>query len=205
MTRFNHHLAPDSVAQTQKLERTSLKKEPNQQPRQSQRSASHLYSGHRWRTEAWHCGGVKRTHTDTHRLWLASSLNPISKSRFHQHNSSSSHGFSVQFQLVFSTVFWLSLSLSHSEVDLLMCFESLFCCITQMCLSLRTQMNGQTFSWKIFCKLSKNFVSSVHRIFSHFGNHEDCFCQMREENLFFLVIRNCVLLFQISSTDAIFS
>ncbi len=40
--------------------------------------------------------------------------------------------------------------LSHSEVDLLVCLGSLSCCITQVCLSLRSQTDGRTFSFRIF-------------------------------------------------------
>ncbi len=40
--------------------------------------------------------------------------------------------------------------LSHSEVDLLVCLGSLSCCITQVRLSLRSQTDGRTFSFRIF-------------------------------------------------------
>ncbi len=40
--------------------------------------------------------------------------------------------------------------LSHSEVNLLVCLGSLFCCITQVRLSLRSQTDGRTFSFRIF-------------------------------------------------------
>ncbi len=40
--------------------------------------------------------------------------------------------------------------LSHSEVDLLVCLGSLSCCINQVRLSLRSQTDGWTFSFRIF-------------------------------------------------------
>ncbi len=39
---------------------------------------------------------------------------------------------------------------SHSKVGLLLCLGSLSCCITQMRLSLRSQTDGRTFSFRIF-------------------------------------------------------
>ncbi len=51
--------------------------------------------------------------------------------------------------------------LSHSEVILLVCLGSLSCCITQVCLSLRSQTDGQTFSFRIFWQSAEFMVPSI--------------------------------------------
>ncbi len=65
----------------------------------------------------------------------------------------SCHSISIRFKCGL----WLDHSktlilffLSHSEVDLLLCLGSLFCYITKVRLSLRSQTDGQTFSLRIF-------------------------------------------------------
>ncbi len=57
-------------------------------------------------------------------------------------------GFKPRFWLGHSkTLIWIFLS--HSEVDLLVCLRSLSCCINHVRLSLRSQTDDQTFSYRV--------------------------------------------------------
>ncbi len=51
--------------------------------------------------------------------------------------------------------------LSHSEVNLLVCLGSLSYCITQVRLSLRSQTDGWTFSFRIFWLSAEFMVPSI--------------------------------------------
>ena len=74
----------------------------------------------------------------------------------------SCHSISIGFKsgLGHSRTFILFL-LSHSEVDLLVCFGSLSCCITQLRLSFRSRTDGWTFSFRIFWERAEFMVPSI--------------------------------------------
>ncbi len=57
--------------------------------------------------------------------------------------------------------------LSQSEVDLPVCLRSLSCCITQVRLSLRSQTDAQTFSFRIFLWGAEFMIPSI--MISHPG------------------------------------
>ena len=96
-----------------------------------------------------HCGGIL-AHSSLQNCFNSATLEGF---RAWTACLRSCHSISIGFRsglwLDHSRTFILFL-LSHSEVDLLVCFESLSCCITQLRLSFRSQTDDRTFSFRIF-------------------------------------------------------
>ena len=95
--------------------------------------------------------------------------------------------------------------LSHSEVDLLVCFGSLSCCITQVCMSLRSRTDGWTLSFRIFRLESRihgsiNYGKSSRSWSSKAAPHHHTNTTMVDCQYYVLFLKCCVSFAPKSST-----
>ncbi len=107
------------------------------------------------------CGGIL-THSYLHNCFNSATLEGF---RAWMDSLRSCHSISIGFKTLIWPLQNLNfVFLSHSEVNMLVCWGSLSCCITQVRLSLRSQTDGRTFSFSIYDRVQNSWFHQLWQV-----------------------------------------